>query len=167
MRLEQKIAETLIRDKKTIGIAESCTGGLLTHRLTNISGSSRFLMATVVSYSDESKKKILKVPSVLIKKHGAVSLPVAKRMAQGIRRLLKTDFGISITGIAGPTGGTPQKPLGLTFIGIAGGTKIICEKNIFKGTRLQVKEQAATRAMRLLKNFLIRINLAPSSFNAL
>jgi nicotinamide-nucleotide amidase len=154
MRLEEKIAKALMTGQKTLSVAESCTGGLLTHRLTNISGSSGFLMATVVSYSNASKIKILKVPSSLIKKHGAVSLPVAKSMAQGVRRLLNTDFGVSITGIAGPTGGTPQKPVGLTFIGIASRQKTICDQVIFKGSRLRVKEQAADRALELLKKFL-------------
>src|SRR3989338_2686284 len=99
MHLEQKIAETLIRRGKTLSIAESCTGGLLTHRLTNISGSSKFLMATMVSYSNEAKIKLLKVPALLLKKHGAVSAAVVKHMAQEMRRLLDTDFALSITGI--------------------------------------------------------------------
>jgi len=150
MRLEEKIAQALLKRQKTLSIAESCTGGLLTHRLTNISGSSGFLMATIVSYSNESKVKLLKVPAQLIKNHGAVSLPVAQNMAEGVRKLLNTDFGISITGIAGPTGGTPQKPVGLTFIGISTRRKTICQQHIFKGSRLRVKEQAAERALELL-----------------
>ncbi len=154
MRLEEKIAKALLKGKKTLSIAESCTGGLLTHRLTNIPGSSGFLMATVVSYSNASKTKILKVPPDLILKHGAVSLTVAKRMAQGVRRLLNTDLAVSITGIAGPTGATPQKPVGLTFIAIATRQKVICEQNVFKGTRLRIKEQAAQRALQLLVTLL-------------
>ena len=154
MRLEEKIVIALLKRQKTLGIAESCTGGLLSHRLTNIAGSSGFLMAAVVSYSNTSKVKIHKVPAALIQKHGAVSLPVAQRMAQGIRRLLNTDFGISITGIAGPTGGTPEKPVGLTFIAVCDRKKTLCERNVFKGSRLQVKKQAAERALKLLENFL-------------
>jgi PncC family amidohydrolase len=150
MRLEEKIAKSLIKAKKTIAVAESCTGGLLTHRLTNVSGSSAFLMATVVSYSNASKIRILKIPSTLIKKYGAVSLPVAQSMAQNIRKLIKTDIGVSITGIAGPTGGTKEKPVGLVFIAVSKGGQTISEQNIFKGSRLQVKEQATERALALL-----------------
>lgn len=154
MQLENKIANLLIINKKSISIAESCTGGLLTHRLTNISGSSEFLMATIVCYSNTSKSKLLGVPSSLILKHGAVSEEVVKRMAQSVRRILNTDFGISITGIAGPTGATLTKPIGLTFIGVSTRTKTIFEKNIFKGTRLQIKQQASTRALELLQEIL-------------
>jgi nicotinamide-nucleotide amidase len=154
MRLEEKIAKALLKRRKTLSIAESCTGGLLTHRLTNIPGSSGFLMATVVSYSNASKIKILKVPPALVKKHGAVSLAVAQRMAQGVRRLLNTDFGISITGIAGPGGGTKDKPVGLTFIGLATRRKVVCEAHMYKGTRLRIKEQATQRALELLEESL-------------
>ena len=154
MRLEEKIAKTLLKHSKTLSIAESCTGGLLTHRLTNIPGSSGFLMATVVCYSNQSKTRILQVPSVLIKKYGAVSMPVAKRMAQGVRRILNTDFAVSITGIAGPDGGTTQKPVGLTFIAIANRQKVICQQKIFKGNRLRVKKQATDHALKLLAKFL-------------
>jgi PncC family amidohydrolase len=154
MRLEEKVAQTLLKRRKTLSVAESCTGGLLTHRLTNISGSSGFLMATVVSYSNASKTKILRVPSALIRTHGAVSLAVAERMAQGVRRLLNTDFAVAITGIAGPTGGTKEKPVGLVFIAVAGRGKVICDRNIFKGSRLRVKEQAAERALKLLEQFI-------------
>ena len=154
MRLEQKIAETLIRQKKTLSIAESCTGGLLTHRLTNISGSSKFLIATVVSYSNDAKIKLLKIPASLLEKHGAVSAPVVKHMAQGMRRLLNTDLAVSITGIAGPTGGTAAKPVGLVFIAACSRRKIVVQKNIFKGTRLQVKSQSVKQALILLDKLL-------------
>ena len=154
MRFDKKIANILILHKKTLSIAESCTGGLLTHRLTNISGSSKFLAATIVSYSDRAKIKLLKVPSSLILKHGAVSKAVVKHMAQGIRRLLSTDLAIAITGIAGPTGGTPTKPVGLVFIAVCNRQKTIVQKNIFKGSRLQIKNQAAIRALKLLERLL-------------
>lgn len=154
MQLEQKIAKTLIRRGLTLSVAESCTGGLLTHRLTNISGSSKFLMATVVSYSNAAKMKLLKVPASLLEKHGAVSAPAVKHMAQGVRRLLNTDLAVSITGIAGPTGGTATKPVGLVFIAACSRRKVIIQKNIFKGTRLQVKTQAVNRALALLAKIL-------------
>lgn len=154
MQLEQKIAKTLILKGKTLSIAESCTGGLLTHRLTNISGSSKFLVATVVSYSNDAKIKLLKIPASLLERHGAVSAPVVKHMAQGMRRLLDTDFAISITGIAGPTGGTPTKPVGLVFIAACSRSKVIAQRNIFKGARLQIKNQSVQQALTLLKKLL-------------
>ena len=154
MRLEQKTAKALILRHKTISIAESCTGGLLTHRLTNISGSSKFLMATIVSYSNAAKMKLLQVPSSLLEKHGAVSAPVVKHMAQGVRRILNTDFAVSITGIAGPTGGTAAKPVGLVFIAACNRRKVVVQKNIFKGTRLQVKNQSVEHALALLEKLL-------------
>ena len=111
MLLEKKAAALLLKQRKTLAIAESCTGGLLCHRLTNIPGSSNFLKVGLVTYSNTSKIKLLKVPSPLIKKHGAVSSAAAQRMAQGVRKLFNTDFGVAITGIAGPTGETKEKPV--------------------------------------------------------
>jgi PncC family amidohydrolase len=150
MQLEKKIAKKLIAGQKTLSVAESCTGGLLTHRLTNISGSSAFLIATVVSYSNRAKIKLLKVPLSVIVAKGAVSAQVAELMACNTKKLFNTDFGVAITGIAGPTGGTAQKPVGLVFIAVAGHKKLITERNIFKGSRLQIKAQAAQRALELL-----------------
>jgi PncC family amidohydrolase len=154
MQLEEKISKTLLSAEKTLSVAESCTGGLLTHRLTNISGSSGFLTATVVSYSNASKTKLLKVSPALIRKHGAVSLPVAIKMAEGVRRLLNTDFGVAITGIAGPTGGTREKPVGLVFIAVSSRRKTVTEQNVFKGSRIKVKEQSAQRALELLQRLI-------------
>lgn len=155
MRLERNIAKQLIAQGKTLAAAESCTGGLLTHRLTNIPGSSAFLMAAIVSYSNQSKTAILKVPASSVRKNGAVSAPVAKLMSRNVQKLFNTDLAVAITGIAGPTGATPQKPVGTVFIAACDRNRLICEHHIFKGSRLQIKKQAADRALELLLKFLI------------
>ena len=154
MQLEEKIARILIKKKKTVAVAESCTGGLLAHRLTNIPGSSSFFKIGIITYSNESKIKLLNIPPRLIQRYGAVSAEVAVAMAQGAQKILKTDFGISITGIAGPNGATLQKPIGLTFVAVIHHEKIICAKFHLKGQRQNIKRQAATRALLLLNQFL-------------
>lgn len=150
MLLESQIARLLTARKKTLAVAESCSGGLLSHRLTNIPGSSAFFKGGVVAYHNEVKARLLKVPPSLIKKHGAVSEPVALTMASGARRVFKTTWGIAITGIAGPSGGSVQKPVGLTFIAIASKNKRLCRRCQFKGNRAAIKRQAAEGAMKLL-----------------
>jgi nicotinamide-nucleotide amidase len=154
MTLEKEIAGLLIHQRKTLAVAESCSGGLLCQRLTNITGSSKFLIAGIVAYNNIAKTRLLRVPKLLISKHGAVSQPVAIAMAQGIRQLFKTNFGISITGIAGPTGGSAQKPLGLTYIALTTPKISVCQRWIFKGNRLSVKTQATTQTLNLLLKFL-------------
>ena len=155
MRIEGKVAQSLIKAKKTLAIAESCTGGLLASRLTNIPGSSSFLKLALVTYSNEAKIKLLKIPQTTIRKHGAVSTQVAILMAQGARKSLKTDFGIGITGIAGPAGGTKTKPVGLTYITVCTKIETLCLECRFQGTRISIKTQAATQALRLLHEFLV------------
>ena len=150
MLLEQKIAQLLIQKNKTLAVAESCTGGLLANRLTNISGSSDYLEGGFIVYSNASKIKLLKISPAAIKNNGAVSDVVAQAMAASVRKILKTNFGVAITGIAGPTGGSKTKPVGLTFIAVATSQQILCKKFIFKGSRLQIKSQAATQALQLL-----------------
>lgn len=154
MRLEEKTAQRLIAAKKTLAIAESCTGGLLSHRITNIPGSSKFLKMALVAYSNDAKVKLLKVPRSALYRHGAVSENAALAMAQGARRIFSTDFGVSITGIAGPTGATKTKPVGLTFIAVAASAETLCVQYLFKGPRMRVKQQAADAALKLLLEFL-------------
>ena len=153
MAWAQKVAKLLIEKKKSLCLAESCTGGLLTHQLTNIPGSSQFLKLTIVAYSNESKVKLLKVPKELIKKWGAVSEETAVAMAQGARNIVKTDFGLAITGIAGPGGGTQTKPIGLCFVAISSKNEILCVKYQLKGNRLQIKSKAVDKALKLLIAF--------------
>ena len=154
MSVESKVAQKLIAQKKTLAIAESCSGGLLTHRLTNIPGSSRFLIAGIVSYADTAKTQLLQIPSVILKRHGAVSRPVAALMAQNIRRKFRCDFGVGLTGVAGPTGGTEAKPVGLIFIAVSSARQTIARRFLFKGSRRQNKKQAADQALELLSKFL-------------
>ncbi len=150
MLLAEKVAKSLIEKKKTLSLAESCTGGLLTHRLTNIPGSSQFLECSIVAYSNASKRKLLKIPLKCIKKYGAVSKETATLMAQNVQKIFKTDFGISITGIAGPGGATKTKPVGLCFIALATAKHTRCLQCHFKGNRLQIKSKAVTEALKLL-----------------
>ena len=148
------IAQALTRHKMTLCTAESCTGGLVAHTITNLSGSSTFFTTGFITYSNEAKSKLLGVAPALIRKHGAVSAPVAKAMAQGARRVTGTNFAVSLTGIAGPTGGTPSKPVGLVFIAIATTRQTVTRRFLFKGTRLQVKRQATDAALKLLENLI-------------
>lgn len=125
--LEEIIVRTLSEAGKTLAVAESCTGGLLAHRLTNIPGASKVLMTGLVTYSNEAKKGVLGVASETLERHGAVSEETAREMAEGARRVGGTDYALAVTGIAGPTGGTDEKPVGTVYIGIAsdGGTTVM------------------------------------------
>lgn len=151
--LELLVAKKLISKKRTIALAESCTGGLLSKRLTDIKGSSKYIKLNAVTYSNESKNKILNVPEVLIKKHGAVSHQVASSMAIGIKRLANCDIGVSITGIAGPGGGTKDKPVGLVYIGIAKGNKVKTQKLQFglNSSREEIRWLATQYALNWLR----------------
>jgi nicotinamide-nucleotide amidase len=150
MRLEQKVSKNFILNEKTLAIAESCTGGLIGDRLTNVPGASAFFLLGIIAYDNAAKSRVLGVPSALFKKHGAVSGPVASAMAQGVRRILKTDYGLSVTGIAGPSGGSRSKPVGLVFIALSTGPKTIVKKFLFKGTRFAIKNQACQSALKML-----------------
>jgi nicotinamide-nucleotide amidase len=150
MRLEQNTFKKFVQNAKTLALAESCTGGLIGDRLTNIPGASAFFLLGVIAYDNAAKTKILGVPSALLKKHGAVSSPVAQAMAQGVRKILNTDYGLAVTGIAGPTGATKDKPVGLVFIAIATRQKTTVQKFLFKGTRVAIKKAAAQTALKML-----------------
>ena len=146
--------KSLLKCRKTISIAESCTGGLLSTLLTELSGSSKYFYLGLVTYSNIAKSKILGVPGRVIAKSGAVSAPVARLMAEKVRNLAKTDLGIGITGIAGPTGGTSNKPVGTVFIAVADRNNTICNKFSFKGTRSNIRRKSALSALKMLKGFL-------------
>ena len=150
MRLEQKVFKNFTQKSKTLAIAESCTGGLVGNRLTNIPGASAFFLLGIIAYDYAAKTKLLKVPSAILKKHGAVSQQVASRMAEGVRKILKTDYGLGITGIAGPGGATKTKPVGLVFIALSTKQKTIVKKCLFKGTRLSIKNQSCKTALKML-----------------
>ena len=153
-KLENDVAKKLIKENLTVSVAESCTGGLIAHRLTNIPGSSKYFKLGVVTYSNQAKKSILKIPKSLIGQKGAVSKEVAIALAKGIQKLSKTNFSLGISGIAGPGGATKNKPVGLVFIALASKEEVICEKFNFKGNRLSIKKQASDAALKLLRNSL-------------
>ena len=145
MKLEKVIGTLLRKRKWTLSVSESCTGGLICDRITNVSGSSDYFMGGMVNYSNESKSKHLGVPSNDIKKYGAVSPQVARKMAQGVRKAFGTTFGLSTTGVAGPTGGTKRAPIGRVFIGLASGRRTWLKKLELKGSRRQIKKEAAEK----------------------
>jgi PncC family amidohydrolase len=153
-RLEERIGELLTRRGLTLAVAESCTGGLLGHRVTNVSGSSAYFQGGVISYSNEIKERILGIPHQTLVQHGAVSGETALAMAREARRLLRTDIAVSVTGIAGPTGGTPEKPVGLVYIGLAAEGTELCERHIWEGDRSENKELSAQAALELLLKYL-------------
>jgi competence/damage-inducible protein CinA-like protein len=153
--LEGNLGEWLKKNGKTLATAESCTGGLIGHRLTNISGSSNYFLEGAVTYSNEAKQNRLGVDPALIEAHGAVSEPVARAMAEGIRQKSGSDFGLAVTGIAGPTGGSPEKPVGLTFIAVTGAQGTRCEQFRFHQDRVRNKERAAQAALNLLRLYLL------------
>jgi len=155
MELEKRIGNLLREKGYTLSIAESCTGGLICDRITNVSGSSGYFMGGMVTYSNESKAEHLGIPSAIIKRHGAVSPQVARRMAQGVRKALHTTFGLSTTGVAGPTGGTKRSPIGRVFIGISDGRRTCVKKLDLKGSRREIKKKATEKALQFFYERLI------------
>ena len=154
--LEEIVGKRLFDKKKTISVAESCTGGLIGAKLTNVSGSSNYFMDGVITYSNQSKMEFLKIPREIIEKYGAVSEEVAILMAEGIRKVSNTDYGISATGIAGPTGGTEEKPVGLVYIGFAHENDSFARKFIFGGDRQAIRERTAQAALNLVRLFMLK-----------
>jgi PncC family amidohydrolase len=148
--LEAELGEKLITSKVTLATAESCTGGLIANRLTNISGSSEYFKFGVITYSNRSKIEILKVPQKTIETFGAVSDETAKAMSEGIRLLAGTELGLGVTGIAGPTGGTPEKPVGLVYIGLASTDNTEVYKFNFSGSRIEIKQQSSDEALKII-----------------
>ena len=155
MKLEKVIGDSLRERGWTLSIAESCTGGLICDRITNISGSSEYFMGGMVNYSNESKAKHLGISLDYIRRYGAVSPQVAKKMAQGVRKAFHTTFGLSTTGVAGPTGGTKRSPIGRVFIGFTNGKRAWVKKEDFKGSRRDIKKQAAESGLEFLYKILV------------
>ena len=152
--MESVVGSLLKRKGLTLSLAESCSGGLLSHRVTNVPGSSDYYFGGVVSYSNEVKCSLLGVPEKLIREKGAVSEEVAKRMAKGARKVGKAHLGIGITGIAGPGGGTSDKPVGLVYIALSSKKEEVCEKFIFSGGREMIKWRASQSALNMLRKYL-------------
>jgi nicotinamide-nucleotide amidase len=154
--MEEVVGRLLTRHALTLAVAESCTGGLIGHRLTQVSGSSAYFDRGVVCYNNGAKMELLGVPTSLFEKYGAVSAPVAAAMANGIRERSGTDIGLSVTGIAGPDGGTATKPVGLVFVGLDGGEGGTITKEFrFHGDRHVIKQRSSQAALDLLRRWLI------------
>jgi nicotinamide-nucleotide amidase len=153
-QLEEIVGEMLVERGLRIGVAESCTGGLITSRLTDVPGSSRYVDASIVTYGNEAKSALLDVAPALLEQYGAVSEPVALAMADGIRRHAPADVGVGVTGIAGPSGGTPEKPVGTVAIAVTTSTDRRIRTFRFLGERTQVKFQAAQSALDMVRRLL-------------
>jgi len=153
--IEQIVSYLLQMRGMTLATAESCTGGLLAQRITSISGSSRYFLGGAVVYSNELKTQFANVPKALIDKHGAVSREVAQALAEGIRKRCLSSFGVGITGVAGPTGGTEQKPVGLVYIALSGeeGTQVV-ERN-FPSDRARIRQFASQQALEMIRRALL------------
>ncbi len=152
--LAKEIGDLLRSKGLTLSVAESCTGGKLGDLMTDISGSSDYFMGGVISYSNEAKMDLLGVTKSVLESKGAVSEEVAAQMAAGVRKALHADIGVGITGIAGPTGATPGKPVGLVYIALSSKDNDLCSRNLFRGSRALVKKQAAGKALKMVKEYL-------------
>ncbi len=149
--LEGAVGKILAKKKKTLAVAESCTGGLVSNRITDVGGSSKYFTMAVVAYSNEAKENILGVPKSLIVKYGAVSKEVALAMAKGVKFLGCVDVALSVTGIAGPTGGTKRKPVGLVYIALVTDKKRLAKELRFNGSRQDIKFQATQAALDMIR----------------
>ncbi len=149
--LEEVVGRLLRSQKKTLAVAESCTGGLLGDRITNVPGSSYYFLQGIVAYSNQAKIDALGVKPAILIQQGAVSSEVAQAMARGIREKAESHYGLGITGIAGPSGGSPQKPVGLVYIALAWENGIEVVKNRFLGNREKIKFQASQIALDMLR----------------
>lgn len=148
--LEVQLGDLLRQRGQRLAAAESCTGGLLGHRITNVPGSSTYYMGSITAYAYEAKVRLLGVHWETLEKYGAVSKETVIEMACGVRRALAADIGVSVSGIAGPGGGTPEKPVGLVWIGLSAPGLDEAWRYLWKGDRLQIKEQSAEQALILL-----------------
>ena len=153
-KLSQKLVKLLSKKKLKVSFAESCTGGLLSSTITSISGSSKVFTLGLVTYSNQSKINTLKIPKKIIMKHGAVSYETCLHMVKNLNKISKTNISLSITGVAGPKGGTKQKPVGLVFIGIKKGNKILIRKFLFKNKKRNLIQKASVnKALNLILRF--------------
>ena len=156
--MEEVVGDLLTEQNLKLAVAESCTGGLISHWLTNVPGSSNYFLGSIVSYSNEIKQELLKVPADLLKEHGAVSQEVAEAMALGVRQLTQSDIGAAITGIAGPGGATPEKPVGLVFIAISDKKGIYSFRYDWRGARPVIKQRASQALLNAIRQRLLGIN---------
>ena len=153
--LSKNIVNKLIKKKLKISFAESCTGGLLSSAITSVSGSSKVFTLGLVAYSNQSKIKVLKVPKNIIRKYGSVSEQVCLAMLKNLNKISKTNISVSITGIAGPSGGTEIKPVGLVYVGIKKGNRVEVKKYLFKNKgRSYIQKAAVNKSLGLILSFL-------------
>ena len=153
--LSLKILKLLTKKKLTLSFAESCTGGLLASSITSISGSSKVFNMGLVTYSNNAKVKLLKVPKKTITKYGAVSNETCLSMVKNLSKISRSNISISITGVAGPNGGTKEKPVGLVYVGLKKGSKTIIKKNLFKSKkRISIQKATVNQALKMILNIL-------------
>ena len=151
----KKIVRILTKKKLKISFAESCTGGLLSSAITSVIGSSKVFTLGLVTYSNQSKTNVLKIPKNIIKKYGAVSEQVCLAMVKNLSKISKTNISVSVTGIAGPSGSTKKKPVGLVYIGIKKGNNVEGKKYLFKNKeRYNIQKAAVNKSLRLISSFL-------------
>jgi nicotinamide-nucleotide amidase len=155
--IEKVVGYLLSMKDSTVSVAESCTGGRLGWRMTRVPGSSDYFMGGVIAYSDDLKRRLLGVKAGILKKHGAVSGETALEMARGVRVKCATDYGMAITGLAGPGGGTEEKPVGTVFIAVSGGSGDRVRELRIAGSRGTVRRAAVQAAMELLRRYLLNI----------
>lgn len=151
-KLAQDVGILLAERGLTICAAESCTGGLLTSTLTDVAGSSAYVLGGVVTYSNAAKQQLVKVQESTLMRHGAVSEATAAEMAAGVRDLFTADIGVSVTGIAGPGGGTAEKPVGLVYIGVATAEGVQVQRHIWAGDRIENKVLSVAQALRIVSD---------------
>ena len=153
--LSEKVVKKLIEKKTTISVCESCTGGLLSSAITSVSGSSKVFALGLVTYSNQSKNSVLKIPKKIIRIYGAVSYETCFSMVRNLSKINKTEVSVSITGIAGPKGGTKKKPVGLVYIGIKRGNKTLVKKHLFRNKgRLYIQKAAVNKSLDLILSFI-------------
>ncbi len=148
---EKRIARILRKKKKTLAVAESCTGGLVSSRITDVPGSSDYFLGGIVAYSNNVKISLLGVPGATIRKYGAVSRETAIAMARGAKKVLKADMAVSVTGIAGPTGGSARKPVGLAYTAFVAGKAVKVRKLNFKGSRTSIKAKFTQAVLEMVE----------------
>ena len=154
-KLSQKVVKLLKKKKLKISVVESCTGGMLSGAITSVSGSSKVFTMGLVTYSNQSKNRLLKVPKQIIKEHGAVSIQCCFSMVNNLSKISKSNVAVSITGIAGPSGGTKQKPVGLIYIGIKRANKVKVNRYLIKNKgRSNIQKTAVKKSLELILNLL-------------
>ena len=154
MTLEERMGNLIFKRSLKLGLAESCTGGLIAARVTDVAGSSRYFEGGLVTYSNEAKMALLKVDREVLASKGAVSAETAELMARGTREALGVDMALSVTGVAGPSGGSPEKPVGTVFMALATEERVFVRKHFFQGNRQEIRGRTADEAFLMIIHYL-------------